>query len=136
MLLIAPAGGIYSRPTQFSGEFDAVVGRLQNSPGQPTEDEPIAGESDSPLVNDPGGSLLAGIEPVPLQSRFGGFVDAGLAGRASIWLNVFELSTSWERLQPDNGIARVLRPIFGYGPDMMRYSTPLVSEPRVSIAGD
>lgn len=131
ILLIAPRGGIYSRPIQLSGEFDAVVDRLQNSPGQQDVDEPVT--SEPVTIPEGGGEQLSGVSPVPLTSDSGGFVEAGLSGRTQIWTEVFELATTWERQQPDRGISKVLRPVFGYGPDMLRYSTPLVSEPRVSM---
>lgn len=62
-----------------------------------------------------------------------GHVEAGLEGRREIWREVIELSTSWERQYPDTGISKALRPVFGYGPDMLRFSAPLASNPRTSF---
>lgn len=63
----------------------------------------------------------------------GGFIQGGLGGRSEIWGDVLELSTTWETVQEGEPIARVLRPLFGFGPDMLQYSSSLVSRPRSSL---
>lgn len=132
MAVVAPTGGVYSRSIEFSGELNAAVSQLDESPSAvstvdeiPDEPVPAGSESES--------HQLTGISAVPLDNWFGGSIDAGLGGRADIWTDVVELSTSWERLQPDTGVSKLLRPLFGYGPDMLRYSTPLASDPRASM---
>lgn len=62
-----------------------------------------------------------------------GVVQGGLAGRAAIWSDVLELSVTWQTFQEDEGLARLLRPLFGFGPDMLRFSSPLVSSPRSTL---
>ena len=67
------------------------------------------------------------------QGATDGYVEAGLEGRREIWREVIELSTTWERQYPDEGVSRILRPVFGFGPDMLRFSAPLASNPRTSL---
>lgn len=62
-----------------------------------------------------------------------GYIQGGLGGRSEIWADVLELSASWETFQEDTGLSRILRPVFGFGPDMLRFSSSLVSRPRVSF---
>ncbi len=62
-----------------------------------------------------------------------GRIDAGLGGRGEIWGDVLELAVSWDTLPEDEGLARGLRPLFGFGPDMLRFSSSLVSQPRISL---
>lgn len=62
-----------------------------------------------------------------------GFIQGGLGGRAEIWKDVLEISVSWDTFQEDNSLARVFRPLFGLGPDMLRFSSSLVSRPRSSL---
>ena len=69
-----------------------------------------------------------------LTTRDGaGTIQGGLGGRGEIWGDIFELSVNWDRLPEDTGAAQILRPVFGFGPDMLRFSTPLVAGPRASL---
>jgi tetratricopeptide (TPR) repeat protein len=63
----------------------------------------------------------------------GGTIHAGLGGRGEIWGDIIELSVGWNRLPKDPGLSKALRPVFGFGPDMLRFSTPLVTGPRASL---
>ncbi len=67
------------------------------------------------------------------SSQEGGVIQGGLVGRSEIWGDVLELSASWDTFQPDEGVSKVLRPVFGFGPDMFRFSSSLVSAPRTSL---
>lgn len=69
----------------------------------------------------------------PETSDGTGRIEAGLSGRAEIWGEVLDLATGWNRLPPDEGTAKLLRPLFGFGPDMLRFSSSLVAEPRASL---
>ena len=79
-------------------------------------------------------SLQFGGELSSLTTSDGtGKIEPGLGGRAEIWGEVFELAVGWDRLPPDKGISKVLRPAFGFGPDMLRFSSSLVAQPRASL---
>jgi len=61
-------------------------------------------------------------------------VDSGLTGRVGIWRGAIELATSWETHPPESGATSILRPVFGFGPDMYAYAYPLTANARDSIA--
>jgi hypothetical protein len=54
---------------------------------------------------------------------------SGLSGRVGIWSGAFELATSWEVVSPENAFSSTLRPVFGFGPEMYRFSYPLAAGP-------
>ncbi len=56
-------------------------------------------------------------------------IEGGLAGRFSIWGSSIKLATQWPVPLEEPNLHRVLRPIFGLGPDMYVYSYPLVAQP-------
>lgn len=69
-----------------------------------------------------------------LTNRDGrGTVQAGLGGRGEIWGDILELSVNWDTPADQSGAAEALRPLFGLGPDMLRFSTSLVAGPRASL---
>ena len=107
------SGSQDARVIKFSGEFEAVVTELRSS--ETVLDE--VGEDSS------GGPVVPGA----------GALGAGLTGRTKIWGDVLELAFTWERLPQDTGASKLLRSVFGFGPDMLRYSTSLVSGPRTSF---
>lgn len=79
-------------------------------------------------------SLQFGGELSELTNRDGaGHIQGGLGGRGEIWGDAFQLSLEWERLPEDTGQARLLRPLFGLGPDMLRFSSSLVAGPRAAL---
>ncbi len=67
------------------------------------------------------------------EQNAGAGIQGGLRGRSEIWGDVLEISTNWETFQEDEGIARALRPLFGLGPDMLRYASSLVARPRSTL---
>ncbi|MDP6667312.1 MAG: O-antigen ligase family protein [Dehalococcoidia bacterium] len=60
-------------------------------------------------------------------------IEAGLTGRFQIWRSVLKLATTWQVPEPEPITTRVLRPVFGVGPDMLIYSFPLVGEPQTKL---
>ena len=60
--------------------------------------------------------------------------DSGFTGRVGIWRGAIELATSWETHPPEFGATSILRPVFGFGPDMYAYSYPLTANARDSIS--
>ncbi|MDA0676599.1 MAG: O-antigen ligase family protein [Chloroflexi bacterium] len=79
-------------------------------------------------------SLQFGGELSSLTTSDGtGRIEPGLGGRAEIWGEVLDLAVEWDRLPPDEGTSKLLRPLFGFGPDMLRFSSSLVSKPRASL---
>ena len=57
-------------------------------------------------------------------------IVGGLKGRLQIWGGSFEIAKSWPVLGSESPAARLLRPVFGLGPDMLVYSYPLVGQPQ------
>jgi tetratricopeptide (TPR) repeat protein/O-antigen ligase len=79
-------------------------------------------------------SLQFGGELSSLTTSDGtGRIEPGLGGRSEIWSEVLDLAVEWDRLPPDEGMSKLLRPLFGFGPDMLRFSSSLVSKPRASL---
>lgn len=60
-------------------------------------------------------------------------IKGGLEGRYQIWGSMLRLAGSWQTPEEESTIRRVLRPVFGLGPDMLVYSYPLVSKPQTSL---
>lgn len=56
-------------------------------------------------------------------------IEGGLAGRFNIWESSVKLATQWPVPLEEPKSKKVLRPIFGLGPDMYVYSYPLVAQP-------
>ncbi|MEX0762702.1 MAG: tetratricopeptide repeat protein [Dehalococcoidia bacterium] len=54
----------------------------------------------------------------------------GFDGRLKVWSGVRDLATTWERVPPDSAPVKLLRPLFGFGPDMYFYSYPLAAGPQ------
>ena len=61
-------------------------------------------------------------------------VDSGFTGRVGIWRGAIELATSWETHPPEFGATSILRPVFGFGPDMYAYAYPMTANARDSIS--
>jgi len=61
-------------------------------------------------------------------------ISGGLAGRINIWRPTFELATQWDVPSHESNRNKMMRPVFGLGPDMFVYSFPLVAKPRTGIA--
>ena len=61
-------------------------------------------------------------------------IEGGLAGRFNIWGSSLKLASSWDLPNEEPVANRVLRPLFGLGPDMYIYSFPLVGNPQTSLA--
>jgi tetratricopeptide (TPR) repeat protein len=61
-------------------------------------------------------------------------IKGGLAGRFNIWGSAVELATSWELPIEEPVTNKVLRPLFGLGPDMLVYAFPLVGQPQSDLA--
>jgi hypothetical protein len=54
----------------------------------------------------------------------------GLDARFDIWGTTLQIATGWNTPDDESALSSVLRPIFGFGPDMFVYSYPLVAEPQ------
>lgn len=57
-------------------------------------------------------------------------IVGGLRGRLQIWDGSLEIARSWPAPGPESPATRLLRPVFGLGPDMFVYSYPLVGPPQ------
>lgn len=60
-------------------------------------------------------------------------IKGGLAGRFSIWGSMLQLATSWDVPIEEPTINKVLRPLFGVGPDLLVYSFPFVGQPQSTL---
>ena len=56
-------------------------------------------------------------------------IEGGLAGRFNIWGSSLKIATQWPIPVEESNANRILRPLFGLGPDMYVYSYPLVAQP-------
>ena len=54
----------------------------------------------------------------------------GLQGRIQNWQNTLQLAQSWDVPQEESTLKRIVRPLFGLGPEMFAYSYPLVGDPH------
>jgi len=61
-------------------------------------------------------------------------IEAGLAGRLNIWGDTLKLATSWDVPIDEPTANRILRPVFGLGPDIFVYSFPIVGKPQTKLA--
>ena len=56
-----------------------------------------------------------------------------MTGRYQIWKGVLRLITSWDTPRTEPNAIKVLRPIFGVGPDLFVYSFHFVIEPQSKL---
>ena len=54
----------------------------------------------------------------------------GLSGRIQTWKNTLQPAQSWDVPQEESTLKRIVRPLFGLGPEMFAYSYPLVGDPH------
>ena len=72
------------------------------------------------------GSEITNIGTGDTSSDGGG----GLSGRIQNWKNTLQLAQSWDVPQEEPTLKRIVRPLFGLGPEMFAYSYPLVGDPH------
>jgi len=56
-------------------------------------------------------------------------IEGGLIGRFNIWGSSLKLAGQWPIPIEEPNVNRMLRPLFGLGPDMYVYSYPIVAQP-------
>ena len=61
-------------------------------------------------------------------------IQGGLAGRLNIWGSTLKLATRWDVPIEEPVANSILRPAFGFGPDMFIYSFPFVSKPQTKLS--
>tara|TARA_Y100001936_G_scaffold253964_1_gene322815 strand:- start:203 stop:2512 length:2310 start_codon:yes stop_codon:yes gene_type:complete len=61
-------------------------------------------------------------------------IEGGLDGRFNIWGSSLKIVTGWDLPIKEPAANRLLRPVFGLGPDMYVYSFPLVGKPQSGLA--
>ena len=61
-------------------------------------------------------------------------ITGGLAGRFNIWGSTLKLATRWDVPVEEPVANSILRPAFGFGPDMFVYSFPFASKPQTQLA--
>jgi len=61
-------------------------------------------------------------------------IRGGLAGRFNIWGSTLNLATRWYVPIEEPVANSVLRPVFGFGPDMFIYSFPFAGKPQTNLA--
>ena len=86
------------------------------------------GRSESAGAPGPGYSDAVAERLTSIGSEVGG----GLSGRAGIWADSWKLIVSRPWFGFEDPALPVLRPLFGYGPDLYRYTYLLESRPRSS----
>ena len=122
----------------------AVIGLLVLSPKQmirPAAIMAIAGILTAVIVALPSPSgdigleraLSIGNEIRPTASSSTNIVG-GLQGRFNIWESTLDQATSWHTPLEEPTINRILRPLFGIGPDMFVYSWGFVGKPQSSLS--
>ena len=72
------------------------------------------------------GSEITNIGTDETSSDGGG----GLSSRIQNWKNTLRLAQSWDVPQEEPTLKRIVRPLFGLGPEMFAYSYPLVGDPH------
>lgn len=72
------------------------------------------------------GSEITNIGTGETSSDGGG----GLSSRIQNWKNTLRLAQSWDVPQEEPTLKRIVRPLFGLGPEMFAYSYPLVGDPH------
>jgi O-antigen ligase len=70
------------------------------------------------------GDQIVGLSDEELDNK------GGLDARFDIWGTTLETATGWDTPRDESALSSVLRPVFGFGPDMFIYSYPLVAEPQ------
>jgi tetratricopeptide (TPR) repeat protein len=61
-------------------------------------------------------------------------IEGGLSGRFNIWESTLKMATRWDLPVDEPAANKLLRPLFGLGPDMYVYSFPLVGNPQTKLA--
>ena len=61
-------------------------------------------------------------------------IVGGLAGRLNIWGSTLKLATRWDVPIEEPVANSILRPVFGFGPDMFIYSFPFASKPQTRLS--
>ena len=61
-------------------------------------------------------------------------IGGGLSGRFNIWGSTLQLATSWDVPVEESVFTSALRPLFGFGPDMLIYSFPFKGQPQSGLA--
>ncbi len=61
-------------------------------------------------------------------------IEGGLSGRFNIWGSTLKQATEWNMPVDEPTANKLLRPLFGVGPDMLVYVFPLVGQPQTSLA--
>ncbi|MCH8229243.1 MAG: hypothetical protein IIA53_02830, partial [Chloroflexi bacterium] len=61
-------------------------------------------------------------------------IVGGLAGRLNIWGSTLKLATRWDVPIEEPVVNSILRPAFGFGPDMFIYSFPFASKPQTRLS--
>ena len=87
---------------------------------------PISGSSGGLAATLSIGSEITNIGTGDTSSDGGG----GLTGRVQNWKNTLQLAQSWDVPQEESTLKRIVRPLFGLGPEMFAYSYPLVGDPH------
>ena len=79
--------------------------------------------------------LLQSVSEISNTDRLDGKTDitGGLTGRFQIWGSSFSLLTSWDTPRSESTIFKIIRPIFGVGPDLFVYSFHFVVEPQTKL---
>ena len=57
----------------------------------------------------------------------------GLEGRFTIWRSTLKITNDWDLPGEESSLDGVIRPLFGLGPEMYRYSIPLAGQPKSSV---
>ena len=60
-------------------------------------------------------------------------IGGGLSGRFNIWGSTLQLATSWDVPVEESVFTSALRPLFGFGPDMLIYSFPFKGQPQSGL---
>jgi tetratricopeptide (TPR) repeat protein/O-antigen ligase len=60
-------------------------------------------------------------------------IEGGLSGRFNIWSSTLQLATSWDVPVKESVFTSALRPLFGFGPDMLIYSFPFKGQPQSGL---
>ncbi|MDG0868202.1 hypothetical protein GKO46_14160 [SAR202 cluster bacterium JH702] len=61
-------------------------------------------------------------------------IEGGLSGRFNIWESTLLMATRWDLPVEEPTANKILRPLFGLGPDMYVYAFPLVGNPQTRLA--
>ena len=61
-------------------------------------------------------------------------IEGGLSGRFNIWGSTLRQATEWNMPVDEPTTNKLLRPLFGVGPDMLVYVFPLIGQPQTRLA--